>query len=37
VFVGVAIVLPFTLAYTVFVYRVFRGRAVALSYGDGGH
>ncbi len=34
VFVGVAVVLPFTLAYTVFVYRVFWGRAAHLSYGD---
>jgi cytochrome d ubiquinol oxidase subunit II len=31
---GVAIVMPFTLAYTVFVYRVFRGKATGLSYGD---
>jgi cytochrome d ubiquinol oxidase subunit II len=37
VFVGVAIVLPFTVAYTVYVYRVFWGRAADLSYGDGGH
>jgi cytochrome bd ubiquinol oxidase subunit II len=37
VFVGVAIVLPFTVAYTVFVYRVFWGRAVHLDYGDSGH
>jgi cytochrome d ubiquinol oxidase subunit II len=34
VFVGVAIVLPFTIAYTIFVYRVFRGKATDLSYGD---
>jgi cytochrome d ubiquinol oxidase subunit II len=34
VFVGVAIVLPFTVAYTIFVYRVFRGKATDLSYGD---
>jgi len=33
VFVGIAIVLPFTLAYTVFVYRVFRGKATHLTYG----
>jgi cytochrome d ubiquinol oxidase subunit II len=33
VFVGLALVLPFTLAYTVFVYRVFRGKATALGYG----
>jgi cytochrome d ubiquinol oxidase subunit II len=31
--VGVAIVMPFTLAYTVFVYRIFRGKATGLSYG----
>jgi len=34
VFVGVALVLPFTAAYTVFVYRVFRGKATSLGYGD---
>jgi cytochrome d ubiquinol oxidase subunit II len=34
VFVGVAIVLPFTIAYTIFVYRVFHGKATALSYGE---
>jgi cytochrome bd ubiquinol oxidase subunit II len=33
VLVGLAIVLPFTLAYTVFVYRVFRGKATTLGYG----
>ena len=33
VLVGVALVLPFTFAYTVFVYRVFRGKATTLSYG----
>lgn len=33
VLVGLAVVLPFTLAYTVFVYRVFRGKATALGYG----
>jgi cytochrome d ubiquinol oxidase subunit II len=32
--VGVALVLPFTIAYTVFVYRVFRGKATTLSYGE---
>lgn len=32
--VGVALVLPFTIAYTVFVYRVFRGKATNLSYGE---
>jgi cytochrome d ubiquinol oxidase subunit II len=31
--VGVALVLPFTIAYTVFVYRIFRGKATDLSYG----
>ncbi len=34
VLVGVAIVLPFTVAYTIFVYRVFHGKARGLSYGD---
>jgi len=32
IFVGVAITLPAIVAYTVFVYRVFWGRAGALSY-----
>jgi cytochrome d ubiquinol oxidase subunit II len=32
--VGAALVLPFTVAYTVLVYRVFRGKATALSYGQ---
>jgi cytochrome d ubiquinol oxidase subunit II len=36
VLVGLVIVLPFTLAYTVFVYRVFRGKATALGYGGPG-
>jgi cytochrome d ubiquinol oxidase subunit II len=34
VLVGVAIVMPFTLGYTVLVYRIFRGKATGLSYGD---
>jgi cytochrome bd ubiquinol oxidase subunit II len=34
VFVGVSVVLPFTVGYTIFVYRVFRGKATDLSYGD---
>jgi cytochrome d ubiquinol oxidase subunit II len=34
VFVGVALVLPFTIAYTIFVYRVFHGKATGLTYGD---
>ncbi|HUL82112.1 MAG TPA: cytochrome d ubiquinol oxidase subunit II [Gammaproteobacteria bacterium] len=34
VFVGVVIVLPFTLAYTIYVYRVFWGKATGLSYGE---
>jgi cytochrome d ubiquinol oxidase subunit II len=34
VLVGVAIVMPFTAAYTVLVYRIFRGKATGLSYGD---
>lgn len=32
--VGVALVLPFTIAYTIFVYRIFRGKATDLSYGE---
>jgi cytochrome d ubiquinol oxidase subunit II len=34
VFVGVAIVLPFTIAYTIFVYRIFHGKTTGLSYGE---
>lgn len=34
VLVGVVLVLPVTLAYTVFVYRVFRGKVTSLSYGE---
>jgi cytochrome d ubiquinol oxidase subunit II len=34
VLVGLVIVLPFTLTYTVFVYRVFRGKATTLDYGS---
>jgi cytochrome d ubiquinol oxidase subunit II len=34
VFVGVVIVIPVTLGYTVFVYRVFRGKVTSLSYGE---
>lgn len=34
VFYGVAIVMPFTLGYTIFVYSVFHGKASNLSYGD---
>jgi len=34
VFVGAAIVLPFTLAYTIYVYRVFWGKTTGLSYGE---
>jgi cytochrome d ubiquinol oxidase subunit II len=34
VFVGVAIVLPFTVAYTIFVYRIFHGKTTGLSYGE---
>lgn len=33
VFVGVAITLPVIVAYTIFMYRVFRGKARALTYG----
>jgi cytochrome d ubiquinol oxidase subunit II len=32
-FVGVAITLPVIIAYTVFMYRVFWGKAAALKYG----
>jgi cytochrome d ubiquinol oxidase subunit II len=35
IFVGVAITLPAIIAYTVFMYRVFWGKASALSYGPG--
>lgn len=34
VLVGLAIVLPFTIGYTIFVYRVFRGKATGLTYGE---
>jgi cytochrome d ubiquinol oxidase subunit II len=34
VFVGAAIVLPFTAAYTIYVYSVFWGKATALNYGE---
>lgn len=34
VLVGVVLVIPVTLAYTVFVYRVFRGTVAGLSYGE---
>lgn len=35
IFVGVAITLPAIIVYTIFMYRVFWGRASALSYGAG--
>ena len=35
IFVGVAITLPAIIVYTVFMYRVFWGKASALSYGLG--
>jgi len=35
IFVGVAITLPAIIVYTVFMYRVFWGKASALSYGPG--
>jgi cytochrome d ubiquinol oxidase subunit II len=35
IFVGVAITLPAIIGYTIFMYRVFWGRAGALSYGPG--
>lgn len=33
VLIGVVLVIPFTIAYTIFVYRIFRGKATDLSYG----
>jgi cytochrome d ubiquinol oxidase subunit II len=35
IFVGVAVTLPAIIAYTIFMYRVFWGKASALSYGPG--
>ncbi|MES3001998.1 MAG: cytochrome d ubiquinol oxidase subunit II [Pseudomonadota bacterium] len=35
IFVGVAITLPAIIVYTIFMYRVFWGRARALTYGPG--
>lgn len=35
IFVGVAITLPAIVAYTVYMYRVFWGRATTLTYGPG--
>lgn len=35
IFIGVAITLPVIIIYTVFMYRVFLGRARELSYGAG--
>jgi cytochrome d ubiquinol oxidase subunit II len=32
IFAGVAITLPVIIAYTVFMYRVFWGKATALKY-----
>jgi cytochrome d ubiquinol oxidase subunit II len=32
IFVGVAVTLPMIIVYTVFMYRVFWGKATALSY-----
>jgi cytochrome d ubiquinol oxidase subunit II len=34
VLVGLAIVLPFTIGYTAFVYSIFRGKATNLTYGE---
>jgi len=34
VLVGIVIVMPFTLGYTIFVYNIFRGKATGLTYGD---
>jgi hypothetical protein len=33
ILIGVAITLPAIIGYTIFMYRVFGGRAQALSYG----
>jgi cytochrome d ubiquinol oxidase subunit II len=33
IFIGVAITLPAIIVYTVYMYRVFWGRATELSYG----
>ena len=35
IFIGVAITLPVIIVYTVFMYRVFWGKASTLSYGPG--
>ncbi|MBX3653971.1 MAG: cytochrome d ubiquinol oxidase subunit II [Ramlibacter sp.] len=35
IFIGTAITLPAIIAYTIFMYRVFWGRASTLSYGPG--
>jgi cytochrome d ubiquinol oxidase subunit II len=35
IFVGVAITLPAIIAYTIYMYRVFWGRASTLTYGSG--
>jgi cytochrome d ubiquinol oxidase subunit II len=35
IFVGVAITLPAIIVYTIFMYRVFWGRATELTYGTG--
>jgi cytochrome d ubiquinol oxidase subunit II len=35
IFIGTAITLPAIVAYTIFMYRVFWGRATVLSYGAG--
>jgi cytochrome d ubiquinol oxidase subunit II len=32
IFVGALVVLPFIIGYTIFAYRVFRGKANELSY-----
>lgn len=34
VLVGLVIVMPFTIGYTIFVYWIFRGKTTGLSYGD---
>ena len=32
IFVGTVVVMPFVIGYTIYLYRVFRGKARALSY-----
>ena len=36
-FVGTVITLPLIIAYTIFIYRIFHGKASDLSYGSDSH